>query len=220
MQPATDNGADAAPADGRLTRAAYARLQGWNKSTVTRLVAQGRLVTTPDGKMIDVPASARRLEETKRIDRQGVREHHARTRGRTGNTPAEGAQPAPAMSAPAPETPGAGAAGEPPPPPATSDQEEYNRARAQKEAAQAQMAEMELARRRAELVDIAQVREMAARAAGIISRGFERIGPRIGPVWSVEQDPLKREQLLEDELRKVLHEWTDEIERLIGGAGG
>ena len=77
-----------------------------------------------------------------------------------------------------------------------------------------------VARRRAELVDIAQVREMAARTAGIISRGFERIGPRIGPVWSVEQDPLKREQLLEDELRKVLHEWTDEIERLIGGADG
>ena len=59
----------------------------------------------------------------------------------------------------------------------------------------------------------------AARIAGIIARGFERIGPRIGPVWSVEQDPLKREQLLEDELRKVQHEWVDEVEKLLGASG-
>jgi hypothetical protein len=174
-------------------------------------------VLTADGKKVEVEASDRRLEDTKRIDRQGVREHHARTRGQAVITPQ------PAVAAASPVSVGEGPAGlsaTPPAPPAgNTDQDDYNRARAQKEAAAAAMAEIELARRRAELVETVQVREMAARIAGIIARGFERICPRIGPVWSVEQDPLKREQLLEDELRKVQHEWVDEVEKLIGAGG-
>lgn len=200
-----------------VTRSEYAAMHGWAPSYVTKLIAQGRLVLTADGKKVEVEASDRRLEDTKRIDRQGVREHHARTRGQAVIPP----QPAVAAASPVPAGEGpAGLSATPPPPPAgNTDQDDYNRARAQREAAAAAMAEIELARRRAELVEIGQVREMAARIAGIISRGFERIGPRIGPVWSVEQDPLKREQLLEDELRKVQHEWSDEVEKLLGASG-
>lgn len=205
----------AAPA--AVTRTEFAAMKGWRPSYITKLIKQGRLVLTADGKKIEVDASDRRLEDTKRIDRQGVREHHARTRGQAGTTPpAEAADPS--TESGTVEGP-AGLSATPPAPPAgNTDQDDYNRARAQKEAAAAAMAEIELARRRAELVEIGQVREMAARIAGIISRGFERIGPRIGPVWSVEQDPLKREQLLEDELRKVQHEWVDEVDKLLGGS--
>lgn len=198
-----------------VTRSEFAAMKGWRPSYITKLIAQQRLVLTADGKKVDVEASNQRLEETKRIDRQGVREHHARTRGQAGITP--GAKESPASAAT--EAGPAGLSATPPTLPAgNTDQDDYNRARAQKEAAAAEMAQIALARKRAELVEIGQVREMAARIAGIISRGFERIGPRIGPVWSVEQDPAKREQLLEDELRKVQHEFADEVAKLLGGS--
>lgn len=198
-------------------------MNGWRPSYVTKLVAQGRLVLTADGKRIEVDASKRRLEETRRVDRQGVREHHARTRGKNGITreavATDGADAGRAASAPVSSQPGL------PMEPATGgsaredDQAEYNRARAQKEAAQAAMADLELKRRTGELVEIGQVRDMAARIAGIIARGFERIGPRIGPVWSTEQEPAKRERLLEDELRKIQDEFSDEILKLAGASG-
>jgi hypothetical protein len=194
---------------------------------VTKLIAQGRLVLTADGKRVEVAASNKRLEDTKRVDRQGVREHHARTRSGNGITPPAAAASSPPLAAPSPPATApsggeaAGQAKDQEPPgrdPANATQDEYNRARAQKEAAAAAMAEMELRRRQAELVEVGQVRDTAARIAGIIARGFERIGPRIGPVWSVEQDPVKREQLLEDELRKIQQEFADEVAKL-GDAG-
>lgn len=199
-----------------LTRSEFAALKGWQPSYVTKLIAQRRLVLSRDGKKIDVAASERRLEETRRVDRQGVREHHARSRRKN-------VEPGPLQGPPTPAAPrglDSGAAGEggAQPPKADATQDEYNRARAQKEAAQAEMAALELKRRQGELVEIGQVRDAAARIAGIVARGFERIAPRIGPVWSVEQDPAKREQLLEDELRKVQHEFADEVEKLMGGA--
>ena len=202
-----------------VTRSEFAAMKGWRPSYITKLIAQRRLVLTADGKKVDVEASNRLLEETKRIDRQGVREHHARRRGGNGVEPSI-ASGGPASDHPLPEAGPAGLSATPPAPPAgNTDQDDYNQARAKKEAAAAEMAEIELAKRKAEVVSIGQVRDMAERIAGVISRGFERIVPRIGPVWSVEQDPLKREQLLEDELRKVQHEWADEVEKLIGAGG-
>lgn len=63
-----------------LTKTEFAAAKGWRKQYVSELARKGRLVLTPDGK-VDVEASNQRLEQTKRIDRQGVREHHARARG-------------------------------------------------------------------------------------------------------------------------------------------
>lgn len=196
-----------------VTRSEFAALKGWAPSYITKLIAQQRLVLTADGKKVDVDASNRRLEETARLDRQGVREHHARKRGDNG-TSQPGSTPSPSPEPAAGEGP-AGATAVPPPAKSTADFDEYNRARAQKEAAQAAMADLELKRRTGELVEIGQVRDMAARIAGIIARGFERIAPRIGPVWSTEQEPVKREQLLEDELRKIQGEFADEVVKIL-----
>lgn len=204
-----------------VTRSEFAAMKGWAPSYVTKLIAQQRLVLTADRKLVDVAASNRRLEETKRVDRQGVREHFARKRGKDRITPpavSEGAVGAEVSAPAAPAESGpVGASATPPAPPPESDQDAaaYNKARAQKEAAAAAMAEIALAQRRGELVEIGQVREMAARIAGIIGRGFERIAPRIGPVWSTEAEPAKRERLLEDELRKVQAEWADEVAKLL-----
>ncbi len=200
-----------------VTRSEFAAMKGWRPSYVTKLIAQQRLVLTADGKKVDVDASNKLLEQTTRLDRQGVREHHARKRGATGSP-----LPVAPSPSPSPEAGGEGPVGAsaiPPPAKSTADFDEYNRARAQKEAAQAAMADLELKRRTGELVEIGQVREMAARIAGIIARGFERVAPRIGPVWSTEQEPAKRERLLEDELRKVQVEWADEVARLLEAGG-
>jgi hypothetical protein len=202
-----------------VTRSEFAALKGWAPSYVTKLIAQQRVVLTPDGKKLDVEASNRRLEETTRLDRQGVREHHARKRGATGSSLPVAPTPSPAPDSASGEGP-VGASAVPPPVKSTADFDEYNRARAQKEAAQAAMADLELKRRTGELVEIGQVKDMAARIAGIIARGFERISPRIGPVWSTEQEPVKREQLLEDELRKIQGEFADEVVKILEVAHG
>ena len=204
-------------------------MKGWAPSYVTKLIAQQRLVLTADRKLVDVAASNRRLKETERVDRRGVREHFARKRSKDRITPAAARDGAAGADSSAPAAPAeagpVGASATPPEPPAAppeSDQDAaaYNRARAQKEAAAAAMAEIALAQRRGELVEIGQVREMAARIAGIISRGFERVAPRIGPVWSTETEPAKRERLLEDELRKVQAEWADEVAKLLEARDG
>lgn len=179
-----------------VTRAEFAAMKGWAKSTVTRYVAAGRLVLTPDGKKIDVEASNRRLEETAHVDRMGVRERHARTRKGLA---------APDLGKAAPEQPPAYSA--------------FNLARTKREEAAAAMAEMQLHERKAELVSVAQVRDMGIQIAGIIARGFERIAPRIGSVWSTEHEPARREQLLDDELNAIRTEWANEIETLIGPGG-
>lgn len=190
-----------------LSKSEYAAHKGWRPSYVTKLLKAGRLVLTADGKRIDVPASEVLLKKHERVDRQGVREHHARTR-RPRIAPAEigAAGPAPADGAAVVE------------PPKPDELSAYNKARAEREAAMAAMAVMDQRKREGELVEVAQVRDMAARIAGIIAGGFERVGPRIGSVWSTEQDAAKRERLLEAELRQIQSEFADAIAQL--GASG
>lgn len=196
-----------------LSKSEYAAHKGWRPSYVTKLVKSGRLVLTPDGKKIDVPASEALLKSTERVDRQGVREHHARNRGTQTNTP-EPAPPANAAAPPPDTSAGGGEAA-----PAKPDEiTAYNKARAEREAAMAAMAVMEQRQRQGELVEMAQVRAMGAKIGGILRSGFERIGPRIGPVWATEQDPAKRERLLEAELNHILAELADELGKL-GAAG-
>lgn len=204
-----------------VSRAEYATLKGWQKSYVTKLAQAGRLVFSPDGKKVDVAASERKLRETSSVDKQGVREHHARKRSRARATvppPAESVAPAAGESSPAGATvvppPGAGAKNTDP----TYDA--YNEARAKREAALASMAEMDQRQREGQLVEVAQVRDAAQRIAGIIARGFEQVPPRIAAVWSTEQDPEKRERLLGDELRKIQQEFADGVQALFGETKG
>lgn len=189
-----------------LTRVEFAESKGWAPSYVTKLLKQERLVLTKDRKKINVAASERRLKETERVDKQGVREHHARKRKRVA---------VPASSAPAgapvpiPETPGAGAEAN-----GSADLETYNASRARRETAMAAMAEMDQRQRAGELVEVAQVRDAGQRIAAIIGRGFDQIGPRIGAVWAGENDPAKREQLFDEELRRIRGEWADSLAAL------
>lgn len=68
------------------TKSEFAAVIGRTKQYVSQLGRKGRLVLTSDGK-VDFEASKRRIEETKRVDRQGVREHHARARRSAGIPP-------------------------------------------------------------------------------------------------------------------------------------
>jgi hypothetical protein len=188
-----------------LSRVEFAESKGWQPSYITKLIKQERLVLTKDGKRIDVAASERRLKATERVDKQGVREHHARKRkGKT-----EAAPSAPAPPAGASATPPAGA--EPEARNSDPTYDAYNASRAKREAALASMAEMDQRLRQAELVEVSQVRDAAARVAGIIARGFDQIPPRIAAVWATESDPGKREHLLIEELRRIQQEFADGV---------
>lgn len=65
-----------------VSKAEYARLKGWNRSTVTRAADAGRLVLTGDGK-VDVAASDARYAETADPGRADVAQRHAA--GRAGD---------------------------------------------------------------------------------------------------------------------------------------
>ena len=201
-----------------LSKSEYAAHKGWRPSYVTKLVKSGRLVLTPDGKRIDVPASEALLKSTERVDRQGVREHHARSRRPAQHSAETSSAPQPVNPATAAPPPDTSAGGGEPAPVKPDEITAYNKARAEREAAMAAMAVMEQRQRQGELVEMAQVRAMGAKIGGILRSGFERIGPRIGPVWATEQDPAKRERLLEAELNHILAELADELGKL-GAAG-
>lgn len=63
----------------QVTRAEYARMKGWNRSTVTRFAEQGRVVIVDD--LVDVAASEARLAQTAEPSKAGVAERHANERG-------------------------------------------------------------------------------------------------------------------------------------------
>ena len=56
-----------------VSRAEFARLRGWDRSYVTQLDKAGRLVFSPDGELVDVLASDKRISETADPSKDGVK---------------------------------------------------------------------------------------------------------------------------------------------------
>lgn len=155
-----------------------------SRSYVTKLAAAGRLVLSPDGKLVDVQASIRRLDETQRAGAHAV----CGTRRGNGLAQATGS----AKSSP-------------------DRLREYNLARTRREQAAAEAAEIQLRKLKADLVEVSEVRAMGAKIGGLVASWFDRLGPRLGAVWAAEDDPATRERLFGAELRQIQGEWADAI---------
>ena len=80
------------------TRAAFARRLGFDRSRITQLAGQGRVVLTPDGKLIEVEASLARMVATADPGRMDVVERHAAERASKCRAPAAAPPPAPELS--------------------------------------------------------------------------------------------------------------------------
>lgn len=63
-----------------ISRKAFAELQGWSPSYITKLGDQGKLVLTPDGRLVDVAATLARLNESADPTKQHVTARHEAAR--------------------------------------------------------------------------------------------------------------------------------------------
>jgi len=62
------------------SKSAFAARIGQSPSAVTQLIAAGRIVLSPNGKLVDVAASLARMQATADPSKQGVADRHAATR--------------------------------------------------------------------------------------------------------------------------------------------
>lgn len=180
----------------------FARIRGWNPGYVAKLKARGVLVmVTESGReLVDVDASNAAIEASKDPAKGYMSEVNAAQRERFNKPPPEDlAVPAGASAAPL-------AGGTPVPNQAGSL---FQKARAQGAAYDAKLKELEYLKASGKLVDKDDVRRAAASLAEIVVKGLEAIPARVGPLIAAERDPVKREQILEQELRKVRAEFAD-----------
>ena len=173
-----------------LSKSAFAERQGWSPSYVTKLAKQGRLITSDDGRLVDVEKTLALLKRTSDPAKESVRQHHqaARTERHVGSH----TRP----TAPAGEDSGGSGAADP----------AYWSAKARREAALADLAEHELAVKRGEYVERRRV-ESAAFAAGRMLRDAALGLPtQIAPELANLTDPFEIEMKLRNALRRVFED--------------
>lgn len=174
-----------------MAKAEYADRRGWSRAYVSKLVKQGRLVLTPEGK-VDAEASDALLAASADPSKAGVAERHHQDRVEKGVyahiVPA--AEPSPAL---APH----GQAG------ATPD---YQKARARREYALALLAEDEHRKSRGELVEQALVDSAAFTAARTLRDLMLGIPPKVAGELVTLTDPWEIERRLVQAIRRALED--------------
>lgn len=171
-----------------MTKAEYADRRGWSRAYVSKLVKQGRLVITRDGK-VDADASDELLAASADPSKVGVAERHYLERVEKGVyahiAPSSAASPA--MHAPA---------GAP----------DYQKARARREHALALLAEDEHRKTRNELVE----RDLVDSAAFTVARALRDllmgIPPKIAGDLVTLTDPWEIERRLTEAFRRALED--------------
>jgi hypothetical protein len=161
-----------------LTRAEFARARGWARSYITKLGQQGKLVLDAGGKLIDVRATSALLDRTVDPGKDAIRKHHAAARGdKQIELPQSDAPP--------------------------SADPKYWDNKTRREGALAEMAELDLAKKRDELVERASV-EVMSFASGRMTRDMMLGLPtRLAPAIAAMTDAFEIEVLLRDAIRQV-----------------
>lgn len=161
-----------------VTRAQFARMRGVSRVRITHLAHAGRIVLNADGKLVDVEATLAKLEATRDAIKLGR---------------AKGDRPA-AKSNGRKKTLKASAA------------PTYWTNKSHREGAMAELAELEVGRRRGELVDAAQVRKAAFDAARLVRDSMLALPAQLAPEFAVISDAFAIEQRLRQALRRTLED--------------
>lgn len=170
-----------------LSKSAFAASQNWSASYVTKLKDQNRLVMEPGGKRVNVEATLALLGRTSDPGKESVRQHHAA--GRTDRH--VGAHVRPDAPEDLPEN-GRGA------------DPKYWDAKAQREQNLAELAALELGKKRGELVEREKV-EAAAFASGRVLRDtLLGLPVQLAPELAALNDPAVVENKLREAIRKAL----------------
>lgn len=176
----------------KLSQAEFARHLGVRRSYVTQLKQTGRLVIDENG-LIDVDASTARIAATADPGKQAVAARHAQQRG--------GELPSAPLADNAPER--APESLEEPEAPGTPD---YQKARARKEEANAQLAEIEVAKQAASLFDASEVIAAVADAGAIFRTSLDSRRPLLVSQLAVLSDEAEVRLLLEEQDEYLLTE--------------
>jgi phage terminase Nu1 subunit (DNA packaging protein) len=168
-----------------LSRSEFAAQQGWSPSYVTKLGKQERLVFDQSGKKIDVAATLAMLQRTSDPGKEAVRDHHAAARVEkhvTSHT---------SPTAPLSE------------PKATDQDPKYWGNKTRREGALAELAELELAKKRGDLVERAHVESMAYAAGRALRDIVLGLPTKLAPQFANMTDPYEIEVKLRNALRQV-----------------
>lgn len=174
-----------------MAKAEYADRRGWSRAYVSKLVKQGRLVLTPEGK-VDAEASDALLAASADPSKAGVAERHHQDRVEKGVYAhiAPAADPSPAL----------------PPPALGGASPDYQKARARREYALALLAEDEHRKSRGELVEQALVDSAAFTAARTLRDLMLGIPPKIAGELVTLTDPWEIERRLVQAIRRALED--------------
>lgn len=171
-----------------MSKAEFADSRGWSRPYVSKLVKQGRLVLTDDGKQVDVEASLALLGETADPSKAGVAERHQRERAEKG-----------VHSLVSPLAP-------PSPAPSAGGGDNYQKARAHRETYLALLAEDEFLKGRGELVERKAVDTAAFNTARTLRDLILGLPPKIAGELIAITDPWEMERRLTELLRGVLED--------------
>lgn len=166
-----------------LSRSEFASAQGWSPSYVTKLGKQGRLVLDGAGKMVDVPATLEGLKRTEDPGKESVRQRHADTRGDKHMRPDSGEDS----------------------PPAAADPRYWDN-KARREGALAELAELELAKQRGNLIERARVESAAFAIGRMLRDAVLGVPTQLAPQIVGQTDAFAIEQMLRTALRQVLED--------------
>lgn len=171
-----------------LSKSEFAASQGWRPSYVTKLKDQGRLVMSPDGKKVDVPATLAKLQETTDPSKLGVQKRHAdeRTHRDVGQHTRS--------SAPGDDETSSGGHGR------------FQEARARREHYLAQQAELEYRKMCGELVERAPVAAAAEKAGRMLRDSMLGLPTKVAPQLAVLTDAWEVEQALRNAIRTALED--------------
>lgn len=160
-----------------ITQAAYAKHRGVSEAAVSKAIKAGR-ISLIDGKIDPVAADA-----------QWAR--NSRVRAGSGRAPAA-----------APMLPGPlGGEGDEPERPGGDD---YWNSRSRREAAEAELAEIELAEKTGQVIQVKAVEAVWSQALGATREHLLQVRARLAPMLAAESDPFKIEQLLDVEHSQAL----------------
>ena len=176
-----------------LSKSQFAALQGWSPSYVTKLGQQDRLVFDETKKLIDVSKTLAGLQRTSDPAKAGVRDHHQANRVER-DVGIYVKPTAPAATDPAIEST------------APSTDPKYWDKKTRREGALAELAELELSKKRGELVDRARVEQMSFAVGRTLRDAVLGLPTRLAPVFATMTDSFEIEVKLREALRQAFED--------------
>jgi hypothetical protein len=182
-----------------VRKAEYARMHGWDRSYVTKLQREGRVVLSADGKLVDWAATDALIGKTADPSKLGVQQRWAEERAER-DSPSPGVAPG-ADTADSPAAPPAVATAPASAAPADSS---FHQARANREHYNGQMARLEYEWVTGLLVSRPRVEDAAHTIGRALRDRVLGMAPRIAPELASISDAWELERRLTAALRQVL----------------